>query len=126
MEASILAPSGIATRPARAASVVMVVYIGGWDCPPCLAWKNNDKRAWVTSALYKKVRYVEVESPRLREVYRESYWSHELKPIRASIPEKERWGTPRFLVVKDGRIVANEWGNGPWQRTLAAIRNAVG
>lgn len=127
MGASALVLGGVlGTTSAEAAGEVMVVYVGGWDCPPCTAWKNNEKGKWLASDLYKRVKYVEVESPRLKEVYREKYWSAEMLPVRKLIPEKDRWGTPRFLVVKNGKLISNQWGDDPWGRTLPVVRKAVG
>ena len=115
----VLADSAIA----QAVAGVTVIYVGGWDCPPCIAWKNKEKAGWVASDLYRLVRYVEIESPRLKEAYQDRYWPEELKPVLEQVPRKT--GTPRFLVVKDGKIVSNEFGGGRWGTTLAAIRKAL-
>jgi hypothetical protein len=38
-------------------------------------------------------------------------------------------GTPRYIVVKDGKTLANEWGTNnagtAWARALSAIQKAV-
>jgi len=33
----------MAIGPARAASDLTVIYVGGLDCPPCTEWKNTQK-----------------------------------------------------------------------------------
>ncbi len=116
---ALVAGAGIAP----AAVTVTVIYVGGWDCPPCSAWKNKEKAGWVASDLYRRVRYVEIESPRLKEAYQDRYWPEELKPVLEQVPRKT--GTPRFLVVKDGKIVSNEFGGGRWGTTLEAIKKAL-
>ena len=108
---------------ARAANKVLVIYVGGWDCPPCTRWKNDFKPDWLASPERQKVEYVEIESPKLREAYQERYWPEALLPIRERLPRKS--GTPRFIVVKNNKIIANEWGNGDWPRTLEVIKAAV-
>ena len=126
--ASTVVMAGLSIGSARAQSKVTVIYVGGWDCPPCNVWKKNDKEPWLASDLHKKVNFVQVESPRLKEAYQDKYWPPELLPIRDKLPLKSN--TPRFIVVNDGKIVANEWGENSkgtaWSRTQSAIRKAVG
>jgi len=125
--AAVLAALPAATGNAQ--SKVTVIYVGGWDCPPCNVWKKDDKPGWLASDLIKKVNYVQVESPRLKEAYQDKYWPPELLPIRDKLPLKSN--TPRFIVVREGKIVANEWGTDnkgstAWARALPAIKKAVG
>jgi hypothetical protein len=124
--ALLLAGGALAATSARAAGErhVTVIYVGGWDCPYCTAWKNESKPKWITSELFGRVRYVEVESPRLKEAYQERYWPEDLRPVLAQIPHKS--GTPRFLVVKDGKLIANAFGTGQWAEAVAAIEQALG
>jgi hypothetical protein len=103
---------------------VTVIYVGGWDCPPCIAWKNNKKAGFVASPQFARLKYIEIDAPKLREAYQDRYWPEELRPIRDLLPRKS--GTPRFIVVKDGEIVANEWGGGDWERAFDKIKQAVG
>ena len=70
-----------------------------------------------------KVTWVEVESPKLREAYKERYWPAELRPVLARLPRKS--GTPRFLIVKDGPVVSNEFGSGRWAATMADLRKSL-
>jgi hypothetical protein len=108
----------------RAASDLTVIYVGGLDCPPCTEWKNTQKARWLASPEYKKVTWVEVESPKLREAYKERYWPADLRPVLAQIPRKS--GTPRFLIVRDGKLVANEFGTGRWAATVADLKKELG
>lgn len=124
--AAALAAASALTAPgdASAAGNVLVVYVGGWDCPYCTVWKNEHKAAWLASDLARHVRYVEIDPPKLKEAYQERYWPQDLLPVLAQVPRKS--GTPRFLVVKNGKLVANEFGNGQWPKALEAIKKAVG
>jgi hypothetical protein len=114
----------MAIEPARAASDLTVIYVGGLDCPPCTEWKNTQKARWLASPEYKKVTWVEVESPKLREAYKERYWPADLRPVLAQLPRKS--GTPRFLIVRDGKLVANEFGTGRWAATVADLKKELG
>ncbi len=110
--------------PAEAAADLTVVYVGGEDCPPCTRWKTTQKPRWLASPEFHKVTWVEIESPRLREAYQERYWPAELRPVLAQLPRKN--GTPRFLIVRDGRIVSNRFGTGQWATTMADLHKFLG
>jgi hypothetical protein len=109
---------------AHAASELKVIYVGGWDCPPCTTWKNTQKAKWLASPEFSRVTWIEVESPKLKEAYQARYWPGDLKPILDQIPRKS--GTPRFLIVKDGKIVSNEFGGGQWTATIADLKRQLG
>ncbi|GEP57722.1 hypothetical protein [Reyranella soli] len=109
--------------PAQAASALEVIYIGGSDCQPCKAWKNKYKAQWLASAEYRQVTWIEVEPPKLKEAYQERFWPGDLKPILDQLPRKS--GTPRFLVVLDGKVVANELGVSHWTRIVEVLRKQL-
>jgi hypothetical protein len=110
--------------PAYAASDLQVIYVGGWDCPPCAAWKKTQKARWLASPEYQHVRWIEIESPRLRDAYQERYWPLEVKPLLAKLPRKS--GVPRFLIVRDGEIVSNQFGVPGWSTTMADLKKLLG
>jgi hypothetical protein len=108
---------------AQAAPPLKVIYVGGLDCPPCTSWKNKHKADWLASPEYSRVTWIEVDAPKLKEAYQERYWPGDLKPILDQLPRKS--GTPRFLIVRDGKIVANEFGGGQWSRILAELKKQL-
>ncbi len=108
---------------ARAAPDLKVIYIGGLDCQPCTAWKNKYKAGWLASPEYRQVTWIEVEVPKLKEAYKERYWPGELAPILDQLPRKS--GTPRFLIVKDDKLVANEFGVSHWPKIMAELRKQL-
>ena len=109
---------------AQAAPGLEVIYVGGWDCPPCAVWKKTRKPAWLASPEFRKVAWFEIESPRLREAYQERYWPLELKPLLAKLPRKA--GTPRFLIVRGNEILSNEFGVPRWDATMAELKKLLG
>ena len=42
----------------------------------------------------------------------------------AELPRKT--GTPRFLIVSDGKVVSNEFGTGRWAATMADLKKHLG
>ena len=113
-----------AALPVVAAGPLKVVYVGGWDCEPCATWKKRYKADWLASSDYRKVTWIEVESPRLKEAYQSRYWPEDLRPVLDSLPKKS--GTPRFLVVRDGKVIANEFGVSTWTRILDVVKKQTG
>jgi hypothetical protein len=122
--AFLFAGLAVAAGPARAAGPLQVVYVGGQDCPPCRRWRETYKAKWLASPEYRRVAWVEVEPPHLREAYHERHWPQALWPVLAQVPDKS--GTPRFLVVDGGRIVSNEIGVSKWLNTMAELRKLLG
>ena len=110
--------------PALAAPDLQVIYVGGLDCPPCTQWKTTRKATWLASPEYRQVSWIEVESPRLRDAYQARYWPGELKPVLDQLPRRS--GTPRFLIVRDGRVVANQAGVSKWAIILTDLKQQLG
>lgn len=106
-----------------AAQELKVIYVGGGDCPPCRRWKADKKPGWLASPEYRQVTWIEIEPPKLKEAYRERYWPGDLRPILDQLPRRN--GTPRFLIVKDGRVVANAFGGSKWETIMADLRKLL-
>ena len=116
--------AGTAVLPATAAGPIKVVYVGGWDCEPCTFWKKRYKADWLASPEFAKVTWVEVDAPKLKEAYQPRYWPDDLRPVLDSLPKKS--GTPRFLVVRDGKVIANEFGTSTWVKILDVVKKQTG
>jgi hypothetical protein len=108
--------------PVATSGSVIVVNIGAWDCPYCVQWANTYKQPWFDSQEFKRVRYLTVESPTIKEAYNEKYWPDELKPY---LKQVHGTGTPRFLVIKRGKIVSNQFGTSGWLTTLEDVKKAI-
>jgi hypothetical protein len=116
--------SSTSLESTRAASGIQVIYIGGWDCPPCIGWKNTYKKVWLESPEFKQVTWIEIDAPHLTRAYDDAYWPVKLRSIRDQLPVKS--GTPRFLIVKNGQIIANRFRGGDyWTGTVADIKKAL-
>ena len=122
--AFLFAGLAVSAGTAHAANSLQVVYVGGQDCPPCRRWRAAYEAQWLASPEFKQVAWIELESPRLREAYQERYWPGELRAVLEQLPKKS--GTPRFLIVKDGRVVSNQFGGSKWLNTMADLRKLLG
>ena len=114
-----------ATLPAttHAGSTIKVIYVGGQDCPPCTRWRNTYLEKWRASREYQQVDWFEIEPPKLKEAYQERFWPHELRPILDRLPRKST--TPRFLIVEDGRLLANLTGSNNWPQIVAELKKLL-
>ena len=70
-----------------------------------------------------KITWIEVDAPKLKEAYQERYWPGDLRPILDQLPRKS--GTPRFLIVRDGKVIANEFGSSQWTKVLAELKKQL-
>jgi hypothetical protein len=102
---------------------IRVIYVGGLDCRPCETWKKKYKADWLASPEYRQVTWIEIESPKLKEAYQERFWPGALRPVLDQLPRKS--GTPRFLLVRDDRVIANEFGVGGWTKILDELKKEL-
>jgi hypothetical protein len=102
---------------------IKVVYVGGKDCGPCETWKKKYKADWLASPEYKRVAWIEVDPPRLKDAYQARYWPGELAPILDQVPRKS--GTPRFLLVRNNKVIANESGVSKWTKIVDALKKEL-
>jgi hypothetical protein len=103
---------------------VQVMYVGGQDCPYCALWRERYEANWKASPEFKAVAWVEIEPPSLRQSYQARFWPGSLKDVLDQVPRKN--GTPRFLIVKDGKVVFNDIGVDRWNRAMLALKNVLG
>jgi hypothetical protein len=120
--ASLAVTTGLAATlgPASAGPDVQVIYIGGQDCPPCQRWRSSQQPRWLASPEFQKVAWFEIEPINLRDAYDERSWPRALRAVLAQVPRKS--GTPRFLIVQEGRIVSNQLGASAWAATMADLK----
>lgn len=114
--------SGVSSAT-HGASDIQVIYIGGQDCAPCQRWRANAHPRWLASSEFQKVSYFEIEPITLKDAYDERSWPRALRPVLAQVPRKS--GTPRFLIVHEGRIVSNQLGLSAWANTLSDLKQLV-
>lgn len=110
-------PDTVAIKPQ---SVIQVVYVGAYDCPPCIAWKNQSKPEWIASPEFAQVTYSEVNAPSLKDPTYEPAWTAELRwLVTENYFDK---GVPRFLLIVDRSVVANGYGTGSWQEIVSSVK----
>ena len=91
------------------ASKIMLVYVGANNCPYCRDWESV-KDGVVTRLQAKGVEYRESISPSFADTSSPYYWPDDIKWITTENAAFVKGGTPRFLVLVDGKIVRNKRG----------------
>lgn len=99
--------------PALAASSSYILLIMARDCPWCMDWNAFDRPAFSRMTREQGVRVREVEVMRYSDIREEAAWPADLKPVLAQIRQTD--GTPRFIIVQNGRIVQHAVGRRQYQ-----------
>lgn len=114
-----------ASWPAQAADdLLMVIYIGGKDCGPCVLWRTYSYPKWRASPEYGRVRYVDIEPDSLRDAYKSAHWPDGLGSIRSAVSHIR--ATPRFVLARGRKVILTDIGGAGWQNVYAATRHALG
>ena len=87
-------------------SDILIVYISAGNCPPCWRFKARDYPVWIKSEEYRHVEFRELNFPQYQRTDEDIYWPGDLRWIREKTDARR--GAPRWIVVVDGRVVANE------------------
>jgi hypothetical protein len=96
-----------------------VINVAARDCLYCVAWTIQSKPAWLESREYRLVRYAEIDAPTVKRAYEAEYWG-DLAGVIDKLPRRS--GTPRFLLVRDGDVVFNQFGMSGWPKLLDELR----
>jgi hypothetical protein len=115
---------GLSVAPARADTGVEMIYVGGKDCPFCTMWRNKYEAAWRASPEFREISWIEIDPPHLREAYQPIYWPGALRDVLDQLPHKN--ATPRFLLVKEDRVIFNEFGVNKWPSMLGHLHQLLG
>ena len=113
-----------ADPPARANTDMAMIYVGGHDCTYCTLWRNKYEAAWRASPEFRRIAWIEIDPPHLRDAYQPRYWQGDLRDVLDQLPRKS--ATPRFLVVRDGRVIVNQAGVYRWPAVMDRLREILG
>jgi hypothetical protein len=110
---------------ARAAdSRIEVFYLSAPDCPYCWHWEARSRSTLLDSPEGKAIRFIEIRGDTLREPIDAKHYPPEHLWVFEQIGPSR--GVPRFLLAIDGKLVANAYGTGGYNRTfLPALKEAV-
>jgi hypothetical protein len=115
-------PSDLAATPvaagalhAQSGSKLTLVYVSAKNCPPCDQWSRAysgggwmSKRQFLAMPEAQEVELRQVETDRYQETGLDKDWPEDLQWARNET--NARVGAPRFILILDGKIVANSFG----------------
>ncbi len=122
--AALSSSTRIDSAPVDANPAVIVIYVGADDCAPCRNWRRDHWPAFRASAMFARLSYREVSSPRLFDLLKDDYWPDDLRARRDALDKGS--GVPLWLIVaNDGRALTAR-GLGQWEAVaVPAIRSLV-
>lgn len=95
---------------------VTLVYVGAEDCGPCRAWQLTERGQFLASVESADLVYREVKSPTLRDILKDEYWPHDLRPYRDRLGRGA--GVPLWLVISGEEIVEQAFGPSQWRAAV--------
>ena len=102
-------------NPLRAARVTLL-YVGAADCAPCRSWQRGNGARFRESDAFTRLTYREVKSPHLHDVLDDAHWASDLRGYRDRLGPNT--AVPLWLVILDGAVVAEGYGETQWASTI--------
>jgi hypothetical protein len=126
-----LLAAAAATLPATAqqpAPQIHMIYMGGDDCPPCVAWRREQLPLLQQSALFRSIRFSYVNKSIRSAVPVTWLLPDEVKPYKDALDRANggNIGSPQTAIVVDGKVYDYFWGARAApdiENMIAAIRN---
>ncbi len=103
---------------------VTLIYVTSGACYYCRQWENFVEPEWVRSPERSRLSYRVVDFPHFGNITSDSRWPEDLRWVRDEL--RLTRGTPRFILVKDRKILASYFGTRSWQSEMVpTIRLAL-
>jgi hypothetical protein len=98
-------PAGAQT-PASAPRIHMI-YMGGDDCPPCVAWRAEELPKLQQSRIFQSIRFSYVAKPVLSSVPAAVFLPADVKPYKEQLDAASggNRGSPQTAMLVDGVVV---------------------
>ena len=80
---------------------IHIIYMGGDDCPPCVAWRSNELPKLRQTEAFKAIRFSFVLKLIKSGVPSSFFLPEEVKPYKARLDEASggRTGSPHFAIM---------------------------
>ena len=94
----------------------IMIFISAWDCGPCQHWLRETWPGFRETVEFRRLDWYKIDSPRIRSAYEDEYWQapkradgkpggRDLRHYRDL--SKLKSGTPRWLLVKNEKLLLN-------------------
>lgn len=103
---------------------VTLIYVRSSACPFCRQWENFVEPEWARSAERSRLSYRVLDFPHFSDITSDRRWPEDLRWVRDEL--RLTRGTPRFILVKDRKILASYFGTRSWESEMVpTIRLAL-
>jgi len=85
---------------------VVLVWFGGSDCPPCVAWRSEELPKLRLMDEFRGVRFIHVEKPVMSAIPPSLFLPVEVKEFKAKldVAGAGRSGSPQVALIVDGEV----------------------
>lgn len=114
------------------AKEITLIYVGAWNCPTCLRWEGADgdapvssKKSFLATPEAKAAKFRQISAPQFQDTAYDKAWPDDLKWVKEKTYVAR--GTPRYVLIADGKVVANSFGTRSLVQTIMPkIRQLAG
>lgn len=102
---------------------IHIVYMGGDDCPPCVAWRKAELPKLQQTAAFRRVQFSWVAKPIPSAVPARFFLPEAVKPYKEALDTASagRTGSPHFALLVNGRVYDYYIGTRP----AASMENMI-
>ena len=99
-------------QPAKDEPKIHMIYMGGNDCPPCVAWRALELPKLQKSAAFKVITFSYVQKAIKSPVPSSFFLPDEVKPYKEKLDQagKNRPGSAQVAVLVNGDVYDYFWG----------------
>lgn len=99
-------PAGAAPGDGPPPRAVHLVYMGGNDCPPCVAWRKDELPKLEQTAAFKAIRFTHVNKTVRSAVPPAAFLPEEVRPYKAQLDAAGggNVGSPQTAILVDGKV----------------------
>jgi hypothetical protein len=103
---------------------VILINMGGPDCPPCVAWRAAELPKLRSTPVFSKIKYVHVDKAIASPVPPKFFLPELLKPYKEKleIASAGRSGSPQVAILVNGEVYDYWWGTGKSDVALLTVR----
>jgi thiol-disulfide isomerase/thioredoxin len=105
-ESPAAAPAASVSSEAKPKREVHLIYMGGNDCPPCVAWRKDELPKLMQTEAFKKVKFSFVTKSINSPMPARFFLPSEVKPYKDKLDTASNGisGSPQFALLVNGEV----------------------
>jgi hypothetical protein len=108
---------------AQSAQKIQVIYMGGDDCPPCVAWRQFELPKLQATEVFQRIEFVHVQKVIASTVPSRFFLPSSVKPLKDKLDTAANGmtGSPQMAILVDGEVYDYFFGT----RSAAQLESAL-